>query len=152
MMKNGMQDFLGEIGESGCYALCLLDVAEEYLTIEQKKNLKVDYIGLLLKACEKGVITYDFSNKNNPDNFYVQYPAQFLEMVTGKKWEVTHEPAYYWIDASRYGKEFKINRWELKSCGKTTAHFERDSFHPIEDSRTVKLGKIVSTRICRVVN
>lgn len=147
-MRHGIQTFCQQIGDSGCYALCLIDVAEDYLRRVGRLERPLNVLNILFQAVDKGFISYDWNNEENPDNFYVQYPACFLEAMTGKKWEVRKERAWYQVKDN----EFKVNRYERNATGRTIGHFDREEFHPLTDSLTVKYGTIVSTRICKVLN
>lgn len=139
-IENDIQTFLKEAGEAGCYSLCLISVASEYL----KK--KIDVVEALKVGIEKGCIHYNELDPNDDDNFYVNYPARFLELMTGRHWEVRKgEPIH---KANK--NEFIINRWERVKTGSVIAHFDREDFHPISKSLTVKNGTIKSTRICIV--
>lgn len=139
-LENGIQTFLQEAGESGCYALCLIDVACEYLQTE------LNVIEALKLGVDKGCIYYNDVNPNDNDNFYVSNPATWLYYMTSKHWEVTKGPAFYKAKKN----EFIINRWERRKTGSVIAHFDRETFHPLMDSQTVKYGEIASTRVCLV--
>lgn len=140
-IRNGIQDMLAEAGESACYALCLIDVAVEHT---QKH---IDVLSALISGIERGYIHYDWDNREDEDNFFVSDPAAFLAMMTGKKWSVTKQQPGYVLR----GGEYKINRWERVSTGKIIGHFQRDDFDPLAHSVTVRRGRIVSLRICRVI-
>ncbi|MBQ1592880.1 MAG: hypothetical protein II077_12670 [Treponema sp.] len=146
-LRNGIQQFMGEAHEAACCALCLIDVAQEYRDAHGQGS--IDVMEALYKACDKGYIYLNWKNLNDNDNFYVQYPALFLEQMTGKKWDYRHEGATY---QPKKG-EYLIQRYERKKTGYTIGHFQRDGlFEPIEGSLTVQYGKLVSTRVCRVIN
>lgn len=142
ILDNDIQILSQELGESGCYALCLLEVACQYL------GKKLPVLESIQMGIEKKCIYYNSKNPNDDDNFYVQYPETLLYYWTGKHWKVTKEKADYKLQKG----EFKINRWERQATGKTIGHFDCEYFHPIANSVTCKLGKIVSTRICKVTN
>lgn len=136
------QIFMQEAGQSGCYAICLVEVASEFLgyNLPLYESLKI--------GTDKKDIYYNDKNANDPDNFFVQYPETFLFHLTGRHWRVTKENSDYRLQKN----EWKINRWERKATGATYGHFDMENFHPISNSLTCKLGKIVSTRICKVLN
>lgn len=140
-MRNGMQNLAYSLGSTGCYTLCLIDVAEEY------SGKKIDILAVVEDAISKGYIYYNWENWNDPDNFFVKQPALFLEMLTGKKWTVSHDLAG---KEKRKENEYIIRRYECKQTGTTKAHFERDVFKPYLNSRTVRYGEEVSTRVCTV--
>lgn len=141
-LRNGIQNLLAEAGESACYAICLIDVAVEY---SQKK---IDIVNSLISAIDRGYIIYKWEDRNFDDNFWVQYPALFLEMMTGKKWSVTKEPSYY----NRKEGDYIICRWERNRTGSVSSHFNRMDFEPYLNSVTVQHGTVKSLRVCRVLN
>lgn len=136
-LRNGIQTFLSEAGEAACYALCLIDIAEEY------SGKHIDVLDSLFNAVDRGYIHYNADDRNDDNNFFVEYPGLFLEMMTGVKWDVRKEAAFY---APKDG-EYCVQRWERKKTGNILSHFQRKDFEPIEDSLTAKYGKIVSQRI-----
>lgn len=88
----------------------------------------------LQKVINKGYVKPDF---------YVLRPDLVLQEFTDCKWEVFKADPDYVPSKN----EFEINYYERGSIG----HFDRPDFHPIENSRTVKEGRLVSKRICRKV-
>lgn len=141
-LRNGIQNFLSEAGEAACYALCLIDVAEEFT------GRHIDIADALINAIDRNYIIYKWEDRNFNDNFFVQYPALFLEMLTGKKWQVTKEPSCY----TKKEGEYVIYRWERVQTGKTTGHFNRIDFEPYLNSITVQHGSVVSLRVYKVLN
>ena len=151
-LKDGIQSFCGEIKESACYALSLLDVAREYN--HKYNNAKTfDLLELLYMACSStdktGVIYYNRDNLNDNNNFYVQRPEELLKMATGKEWKVVKE--YNTRYHVQNKKEYIINYYERECTGHVTGHFEREKFHPIKNSLTVKYGSLKSLRVCTVI-
>ncbi len=140
-MMDFIQTFCGEIGESACYALSLIKVAENITG----RNYNV--IECLDAAITKGYIYYNRKDPNDNDNFYVQQPEQFVKMLTGRKLSVRHDAANPIIETD---KEYVIQRWERVQTGITTAHFRLPDWDPVFDSQTVKHGRIVSTRVIRL--
>lgn len=100
----------------------------------------------MIIAIKKGYMSFDFKNYSNPDNFYVVNPSAILDIMTNKKWVVEKRPADYKPGPDEYAIEF----WSID--GKT-GHFARlnHNFNSLQKSRNVEKGKIVSYRICRVV-
>ena len=141
-MKNGIQNMFYALGISGCYALCLIDIAEEFTGRE------MDAAAELEKAIGKGYVTYHWENWSHPDNFFVTYPGLFLEQMTGRKWEVRYGPA----GKEAAEGEYIVRRYEYVKTGQTSAHFERDRFKPYLNSRTVRYGEEASVRVCKVLN
>lgn len=144
---SGIQTFLAEAGENACYTLCLIDVALEYFQAH-KIDKELDIVSEIKTAVQKKYISYNWTDKNDNNNFYVQYPALFLEQLTGKKWIVRHDIAFYKPEKN----EYVINRYERQKTGYVTGHFEREDFKPICDSLTVRYGQLKSTRVCKVLN
>ena len=140
-MKDNIQFFLKEAGQSACYTLCLIRVAEKYL----KKDL--DVVKAMQIGIEKRCIDYKDGDTEYEDNFYVRCPETFLFYLTGVHWEVRKETYPY---NARKG-EYVINRYERQRTGCISAHFEMDDFHPIANSLTVKYGRIASVRVLRAV-
>jgi hypothetical protein len=140
-MTDGIQTFLSEAGESGCYAICLVKVAEKY------KKKELDLIKSLELGIEKRCILYNKKDRNDNDNFYVINPATFLFYLTGKHWNCRKENYPY---TAKRG-EYIIERWERNKTGVITGHFDMQDFHPIENSLTVQYGKIVSYRVLKPV-
>lgn len=142
-MRDGMQNMMYSLGQSGCYALCLIDVAEEY------NGKEIDIVKAICEAISRGYIEYHWENWGDPNNFFVHQPALFLEMLTKKKWIVKHDLA---CREKKENNEYIIRRYEFVQTGRTQGHFERDVFKPYLNSKTVRCGEEVSTRVCIVQN
>jgi hypothetical protein len=140
-MIQGIQNFLDEAGEAGCYVLSLASVAEE----DTKKD--VDIVAAMLAGVDAGAIYYNKNDANDNMNFFVLDAPKFLQIVAGGKWEVRKEGPHYHSLRS----EYEITRWERVKTGHTLGHFNRPTWEPYLGSLTVKFGKIVSKRICRRV-
>ena len=138
-MRNGIQTILKEAGEAGCYAICLINVAEEFLGKE------IDASEGLLLGIDTGAVYYNFADTEDSDNFFVKNPSKFLEMMTNTTWDVRKEPATY---APRHN-EFVVNRWERIKTGAVISHFDRENFHPLKHSVTIERGYIASKRVCK---
>ena len=133
MIKKGEQTLALSLGKTGCYFFCLCQIAEEVT----KKEVNV--LDAARKAIAKG---------HMETNCYVKYPGLILEMLTGKKWSVTHGPYPYMAKKN----EYIIERWEKKNTMSTDAHFVREKFDSLSLSPVVRDGKPVSTRICKMLN
>lgn len=138
-MIEGIQNFLDEAGEAGCYVLALTSVAEE------ENHEDIDVLAAMRKGITGGMIHYNEANPNDNDNFYVNDAAGYLNRLTGDRWEVRKEGPNY----QPFHGEYEIDRWERVKTGQTFAHFNRPFWEPYVGSLTVKYGKIVSKRICR---
>ena len=98
------------------------------------------------EVVEKKWVIFNEKNYDDPDNFYVRFPDKILEHFTGKKWEVSKEPANYQLKENEYAVEF----WSID--GKN-GHFARmyKGFNSLQKSNNVNKGKVVSYRIFREV-
>jgi len=134
-MKSGIQTFLAEAGESACYALCLIEIAERVM------GSKVYPMAALEDAIERGLIHY--GGAGDDENFFVIRPDVFLSRMTGRPWAIAKAAPDY---APRSG-EWVVDRWERKQTGMVTGHFRLPDWDSLEDSQTVKHGKIVSRRV-----
>lgn len=143
-MRQGIQTFFGEVGEAACYALDLIDLALEGLG-DSEIGVPAQ---LLAKGIAKGCIHYDWDNPEDNDNFYVNDPEGFLYEMTGRKWSVRKEPPEYVLVPG----EMVIERWERQVTGQVMGHFRRPKFDSVLDSKTVKFGRLVSLRICKMID
>ena len=140
-MRSGIQTIMAEAGEAACLALCLVKIAEKFLMQE------LEPFSCLLMGIDKKFIHYNEKDQNDNNNFYVDQPALFLEAMTRKKWTYRHEVAGY---IPKPTGEYTIQRWERVRPQGTTNHFRLRDWDPLADSQTVRYGKIVSERVCRV--
>jgi hypothetical protein len=76
-------------------------------------------------------------------DFTVMNAGEIFSYLTGKKWTHTKEGPDY---DPKLG-ELVIYEWYYDPAG--TNHFRLADWDPLENSRTVKLGKIRSTRVLR---
>ena len=142
-MFAGIQDFFINAGESSCYVLCLLKLAEKY---QARKGIKkhFDVIAEMEKGINLRFINYNYKAVRDDNNFYVKRPDLFLSMLLdGKKVTVRMENAFY----KAKNNELSVNYWQRKTPGKTYGHFNLDDWDSLLDSQTVKFGKIISKRI-----
>lgn len=138
-MKDGIQNLIYSLGGEGCYTLCLLDVAEEYL------GHPVNILDVVIRAINKGYIYYDWANWKNPQNFYVEKPTMLLKLATGVDWKVLHEDPGRLPNSQN---QYIIRRYERTNTTKVYSHFSRDTFQPYLNNGTEKHGVEVSTRLC----
>ena len=146
-MRSGIQTIFAEAGEAACYALSLGMVAEKWIRGNVDMVYEQDACQVLLIGIGNEDIYYNESNTNDNNNFYVEDPAGLLRSLTSRNWEVFKADADY---VPRPG-EFAIQRWERVKTGAVLGHFRLRDWDPIKDSTTVRLGSIVSQRICRVI-
>ena len=127
-MKEPRQRVMSEVGEEGCYLLCIVDIAEEVL------KERIDAVVAYLDGIERGFVQ---------ENCLMTNAAGFLEMLTGVKWEKRYESATY----VKKDGEFEVQKWQRKSGVGTVDHFKRENYDPYGDSRTVREGFLESKRI-----
>jgi hypothetical protein len=141
MMPEGIQTFFAEAGESACYVLAIIKIAER---LTQKS---IDPIITMIEAIDKGEIHYNYTNKNDDDNFFVKKPESILNRLTGETYILTKESPLY---ITQPGDQI-VQRWERKKTGVTTGHFRLADWDSLYDSQTVKYGEIVSLRVFHLV-
>ena len=130
------QSFCKAIGEYGCYALCIINIAEE-ITQEKYDKLRMIEIGI-----ERGMIEWHEDNYAHKDNLYVIKPASFLSLLTGRQFTVRKETDILYKPKA---DEYIVERWERNGYG----HFARtrDGYNSLQDSKCVTLGKLASLRV-----
>ena len=113
----------------GCYFLCLLSMAEEYL------GERVDLIDAARHCMEHGWIT---------DDYYVNAPEEILKYLCKAK-------SVRWRMVQKVGllkdNEYSLEKWK---CGEKT-HFRRRYFDVYNDSKTVKEGEFVCYYIFTII-
>lgn len=135
-MKNGIQSIFLTLGEEACFFLQILKIAESYLDID------LDPFTVAVICSKKGYIYLNLSNLKDKDNFLVSRYADILKLLTGKDWVYEKKEATY----KSKKNEYVINEYKNGSY----KHFDSDDFHSLQDSQTVKNGKIISKRVFRV--
>ena len=148
-MKPGIQTFFAEAGETACYALCLVDVADEWgRTKFGPRAAELDPCAMLQLGVAKGRIHYNEQDPNDEQNFYVDEPAKFLEDLTGVPWKVEKAAP----DAAVPPGSYTIERWERAVTGAILGHFARMKakrpFNSLSKSLCVERGRLVSYRVC----
>lgn len=144
-MRRGIQTILAEAGEAACYALSLGKVAENWIRDNRDPAYEQDACQVVLVGIDTGAVYYDEDAPDNNNNFFVQRPADLLEALTGVNWEVFKAAAGYVPQPGEYA----IQRWERVRTGAIIGHFRLRGWDPLRASATVRLGAIVSQRICR---
>ena len=134
------QSFCKAIGEWGCYALCIINIAEEVT------GLRYNILQKLEEGIDKGYISWNRNNYYDPKNFDVDRPDLFLGMLTGLKWEVRKENDVLYKPKAN---EYVVERWERNGYG----HFARTKvgYNSLQDSKCVTLGKLASLRIFKQI-
>lgn len=136
-MKRGIQEHFLEIGRSGCYFLCLLEIAN----ITETKQ--IDPLYRYEQFLKLGYIKR---------NCFVQMPSQILEHLTGKKVSFRSEAADY----KPIPDEFVIKRFALEQGNGALTHFvlyddaDTEIFNPLPESPAYKFGKVDGCRVFEV--
>ena len=130
------QSFMKAIGEWGCYALCIINIAEEVT------GLRYNILQELEEGIDKGYIYFNKNNYQDPKNFDIDEPALFLSMLTGTRWSVRKESDILYKPKK---DEYIVERWERNGYG----HFARTKagYNSLQDSKCVTLGKLASLRV-----
>ena len=133
-MLKGIQDKFLNIGRSGCYFLCLLEIAELECAISQ--NILTVYE----IARDEGFIK---------ENCFVKDGKSLLETLTNKMWFCRFEKADY---KPQHG-EWVVKCWEQKVGNGALTHFtlfdenDIEVFDPLRSSPVRKFGKVRDTRV-----
>lgn len=135
---DGIQDFCACIGEEACYAIQLIGVAEDIM----KRPFPL--ITSLVRGIQTGCIEFNQNDKNDPDNFFVNDPEEFLRILTGLHVSVRKVEGNTYIPKSN---EWVIDLWKDDSRGKLYYHFRSKYFDSLSNSKTVKFGYITSQRV-----
>lgn len=130
------QSFMKAIGDYGCYALCIINIAEEVT------GLRYNILQKLEEGVDKGYIYFNKNNYQDPKNFDIDEPALFLSMLTGTRWSVRKESDILYKPKK---DEYIVEKWERNGYG----HFARTraGYNSLQDSKCVTLGKLASLRI-----
>ena len=124
----GSQNLLWSMRE-GCYFLCLLSIAEEYL------DEKVDLIDSVRHCMDKGWLTNDY---------YVNDACAILKWLCDVKdvrWKLVQSVGIL------KDNEYSLEKWK---CGEKT-HFRRRYFDVYENSKTVKDGVRVGYYVFTII-
>ena len=132
-MKKGIQSFFLAAGKNGCYCFCIIKIAERILKAE------LDPQSALQAGIDNKFIRVNEKNYSQGDNFYVLEPAKFLTYLSGWKCDVKKENPEY---KAKQG-ETVVECWECNG----RVHFRLPDWDPLENSQTVKYGKVKSLRV-----
>lgn len=134
-MRNGIQSFYLSLGNEACFFLQILNIAEKVT------GKKIDIETASLMCSVKGYIYLNWDNLKDKENFLIIKHKDILESLTPYKWE------YEKVSSSYVPKknEFVINEYKNGSY----IHFDSVDFHSLQNSETVKNGKIISKRVFR---
>lgn len=135
-----IQSFMLSAGNYGCYALQIVQLAREI-----KPELKIDDLSALTAGINSGCIEFNEDDYKDEDNFFVKDPASFLGVLTGKSWKVRKMPADYQVKPGEYAIEFWAKNDKNAAIG--IGHFDRPTYHTLQSSYTLAMGKCYSKRI-----
>jgi hypothetical protein len=151
-MRAGIQTLFGEAGEAACYAFDIIEIAERV------SGKALDPVDAFYQGADRGYIHYDAQNSNDNDNFYVNDPAAFLGLLTGRKWTVAKttpiKDGWQYENGKPYVPlpgDFLVDRWERVRTGAIVAHFRLPDWDSLVNSQTVQFGRIASRRVFREV-
>lgn len=136
-MIEGVQSFMRSAGDTACYALCIVRIAE------LDTNRDIDPVRAMIKGIKDEYISFDWEDMSNGWNFFIRQPARFLKMMTGKQWDVRHDTADY----RGFLGEYVVQRWERQTTDGIFSHFRLPQWDPLISSNTVRYGQLVSTRV-----
>ena len=129
-----VQRWAKNLGENGCYYLCLHSIAEEEM------NGLLDSIRGYKACVDLGFIS---------EEGWVHDAARVLGFLMNSEWNLKHADVGYSLQEG----EQEITRYERKTAKGVISHFVRSngkgqvSYDPFEPSDTVRLGEPVSKRI-----
>jgi hypothetical protein len=137
MMNEARQKICSQIGQFGCYFLCIVHLAEEIL------KERIDVVELYEASTFTGVMGEDC---------FVNDPAKLIKMMVPGEWTMTRYGTGY---VPKDG-EYEITRYERTTTAGVLSHFVVTStgnvlYDPLGDSMTVKYGKAVSKRVFRKI-
>ena len=144
-MKPALQRWFGEVGESACYALSIIALAESFA----RRPYTVGDVALILEdAILKKYIYYNDKNYNDPDNFLVQRPDLMLRDATNVNWSVrkVNENVASFIASP---DELVIYQYRRKTPKGVFYHFCTPTYDPLGDSLTRTQGELYSLRVFR---
>jgi hypothetical protein len=124
-MKQGVQNVLENAGKWACYYLCLCQLAV--------RNFSSEDVDVLMDL------------KLLKNDFTVMNAGEIFSYLTGHRWTHTKEGANYQPKPG----ELVIYEYFYELSGLN--HFRLKDWDSLENSQTVKLGKIRSTRVLRRV-
>lgn len=141
-MKYALQRFFAELGESACYAISLVHLAEKIT--KEPINAK-DALGYLEIGIEKKFILYNETNPNDPNNFYVENPTAFLALMTGAQWTISKQDASYVPSPG----DHLVVRYRRSTPKGVFYHFVTPDYDPLGESLTRIHGVIDGYRVFR---
>lgn len=143
-----MQSFYIAAGKWSCYALSLVAVAKKWWESHREDKFPYEETEALLMAIEKKYIDFKEIDYLWEGNFTVRYPELFLGKMTGGTWNVRREPSDYVPSENEYVIDFYAKSQENANKGIGHFVFEVNS---LQQSETVRVGKIYSKRVCKKI-
>ena len=140
-MVYAIQKLFAEIGEAGCYFICMCIVAMKAMLRQ------FDIIEAFCDAEANGHVHYNYKNTEDPKNCLVQ-DSQKLMAFLCPGFDVSYRmagPLYKPAD-----DEYCIEEWHWPNKAKVSIHFVLPEYDPLGESNTKKFGKIHSKRIFKI--
>jgi hypothetical protein len=132
------QKILLTLGESGCYLLCMVKIAEDL-----QGGRRIDAVEKYLECVHQGYCREDC---------FILNPTAIMHYLYGGWWQWKKEEANY----KPHGGEFEILRYEWPTPSKIWSHFVLGdgqggvAYDPLGHSNTVANGDVVSKRILKL--
>ena len=138
MTVNNIQNLILKMGESGCFYLCYVKIAERNM----RKN--IDIIEKAYENIAEGNIYFNFKNINDPKNFYIESAEGLLYNLTGRRWRVTKEDEDFIPSDKNFFRVYKT----MDENDRLIYHAESEHFFPIEPSAKRKGWVVDGLRVC----
>lgn len=138
MTVNNIQNLILKMGESGCFYLCYVKIAERNMS----KN--IDIIEKAYENIAMGNIYFNFNNINDPKNFYIESAEKLLYNLTGRRWRVTKEDKDFIPSDKNFFRVYKT----MDENDRLIYHAESEHFFPIEPSARRKGWVEDGLRVC----
>lgn len=142
-MINNVQSFFESLGKYGCYFLTLVHFAEQ----KTRLNYTQDLYFLSCQFNRLGFMHFNKDNFLDKDNFYIKRPDLILNLLARGKYSVRKEPAEYIPQENE--TEILFYALSNKNAEKGIGHFRMRDFDTLQNSNTVKNGKVYSKRIIK---
>ncbi len=142
-----IQSFFASAGKYGCNALCIIQIANDYL---KSKNEGVwNEIDALVDGINRKYIDFNVENFDDTNNFFVRDGSGFMTYLTGRRFTMQKESADYQAKKD----EYEILFWALsqKNADAGIGHFTLPGRNTLQASKTVSTGKVYSKRVYRLV-
>jgi len=139
-MKAGIQRIFEHIGESGCFALCIIEAP-------QRGRPEQDAVNIILKARTLGVLEEDMTVVDSIIDG-VRYSNLMTMASGGARWTQAIKGPDYIAQAG----ELIVEHWKyIDKEGQEHTHFMLHDWDPLGDSQTAKFGRCYEKRVFRRV-